>query len=82
MKTRFWGFVQDIALSAIPYISATYLSQSTISHIPPRDLRDWEPAFYSFLPMSFFFAGAVIFRILREIRALRETIAQLRSSQE
>jgi len=44
------------------------------------DSGAWKPAFYCFLPMCFFFAGAVTFRMHREIRDLQEQVAELRKS--
>ena len=32
----------------------------------------WEPAFFAFLPMCFFFAGAVMAMMGKEIKALKE----------
>ena len=60
-----------------------YLCHSTLSHIARSDLKDWEPAFYSFLPMCFFFVGLAIVvtrqERRREIRERRDTIAKLRT---
>jgi hypothetical protein len=77
---KLWGIAQDIVFSWLPFAFATYLSHSTLSHISPRDLREWEPAFYSFLPMCFFFAGVVGFANRMEIRKLRDTVAALRAT--
>jgi hypothetical protein len=75
--------VSDLVLSSLPLAFATLLCNSTLSHIARSDLKDWEPAFYSFLPASFFFVGLAIFlnryQSRREIRELRDTIAKLRA---
>jgi hypothetical protein len=71
------GVVQDTVLSALPLAFATYLSYSTLFHLARTNLKEWEPAFYSFLPMCFFFVGLGLFISRREIRQLRDTIAKL-----
>ena len=71
------GVAQDMVLSALPFAFAAYLSWSTLSHLARTNLKEWEPAFYSFLPMCFFFVGLVVFISRREIRELRNTIAKL-----
>jgi hypothetical protein len=72
---KVWGLVQDVVLSWLPFVFAIYLSHSTLSHIARTDLKDWEPAFYSFLPMCFFLGGVVNFVNRLEIRRLRDTVA-------
>ena len=61
------------------FIFATPLCLSTLSHIEPADKRFWQPEFYSFLPMSFFFVGIVIFLLWREVSALRSTVTALQA---
>jgi hypothetical protein len=39
----------------------------------------YSPAFYSFLPMCFVFVGSLMWQMQREIRALREQLAELRA---
>lgn len=68
---------QDIVLGWLPFSFAMYLSHSTLAHIAPSDLEDWEPAFYSFLPMCFFFVGMIVVVLRHEIRELRDAIAKL-----
>lgn len=41
----------------------------------------WEPAFYSFLPMCFFFAGSSMAMMGKEIKALKEQVAALEKAQ-
>jgi hypothetical protein len=40
--------------------------------------RVWEPAFFSFLPMCFFFVGATISEMRRDIRELTKQVSELR----
>lgn len=70
-------FLSDLVISALPLVAATPLSLNTLSHIPRADLKDWEPAFYSFLPMCFFFVSLAMFLNRREIRQLRDEVANL-----
>jgi hypothetical protein len=37
----------------------------------------WQPVFFAFLPMCFFFVGAVTFAMHRELRELRKRLADL-----
>ena len=67
----------DFLLPWLPYVSATYVCLSTLSYIAPADSKFWEPAFYSFLPMSFFLVGIVIFLLRREVRALQRAVTAL-----
>jgi hypothetical protein len=62
-----------------PSVFATYICLSTLSHIAPADAKYWEPAFYSFLPMSFVFVSIVIFLLQREVRELRSTVTALQA---
>jgi hypothetical protein len=71
--------VSEFLLPWLPFASAAYLCLSTLSHIAPSELKSWEPAFYSFLPMAFFFVGAVAYHMQREIRELRRTITKLQA---
>lgn len=45
-----------------------------------RDAQWWRPAFFSFLPMCFFFAGSVTFQLHREVRELRQRVTELERS--
>jgi hypothetical protein len=71
--------IGEFLLPWIPFVFAIYVCYSTLSLIAPTDLKSWEPAFYSFLPMSFFFVGAAIHYLWREVRSLRSTIAALQA---
>lgn len=72
---------KDLIISSLPLAFATYLSWSTLFRNAHTDVKNWEPTFYSFLPMCFFFVGLAIFvsrrDSRREIRELRDTIAKL-----
>ncbi len=72
-----WILTQDIAVSWLSFVAALAVSLTTLSHIGRSDLKDWEPAFYSFLPMVFFFVGWSIFLGRREIRDLREKVTRI-----
>ncbi len=41
----------------------------------------WEPTFYAFLPMCFFFAGSAMAMMGKEIKALKEQVAALEKAQ-
>jgi uncharacterized membrane protein len=73
---RFVAFL----LPWMPFAFAVYLCNSTLSHIATSEMKVWEPAFYSFLPMAFFFVGAVVYLMQREIRELRGIIAKLQAA--
>ena len=77
---KFWRLTQDIAISWLPFAFALYLAHSTLSRIARTDLKVWEPTFYAFLPMCFFFVGIGLFAGRHETRQLREAIAKLRAS--
>jgi len=69
--------VSRFVLPWLAFIYAVYLCYSTLDRIPPSQTQYWEPAFYSFLPMCFFFAGVAIYAMGREIRELRQKIVEL-----
>jgi hypothetical protein len=80
LMKKVWRLVQDIVLCWLPFAFALSLSHSTLSHMVRADLRDWEPAFYSFFPMCFFFTGLASFLNRLEIRKLRDTVGLLGAS--
>jgi len=75
---RVWDTAMDLIFSSLPLVFAASLSFTTLSHIARADLKEWEPAFYAFLPMCFFFVGLTTFINRREIRQLRHALAKFR----
>ena len=70
--------VAEFALLWVPFVYALLLCNFALSRTAPGEMmRTWEPAFYSFLPMSFFFAGVVMYYLQREIHDLRNTVQKL-----
>lgn len=63
----------------IPAAFCAFLSAIALTMQIGPDAGAWKPAFYSFLPMCFFFAGAVTFQMHREIRDLRKQVADLQT---
>ncbi len=59
------------------FISLTALFASS-SH---PDAGWWKPAFFSFLPMCFFFVGSATWQMQKEIRELRKPVTDLQSKQ-
>ena len=41
----------------------------------------WQPAFFAFLPMCFFFVGAATTQMHRELRGLRQRLTELEQKQ-
>jgi hypothetical protein len=72
------NIASELVLAALPFLSAYYVCSSALSRIAPGEMKFWEPAFYSFLPMSFVLLGIIIYMTRSEIRELRGTIAELR----
>lgn len=64
----------------LPFAFAAYLCYSTLANLAASDMKWWQPAFYSFLPMCFFFSGLITFRMEREVRALRDAVAKLQAN--
>lgn len=67
--------------SWIPFASAMALCYIVSSGFGPG-MRSWEPAFYSFLPMCFFFVGVNLHMMGRELRSLREKVARLEETHD
>ncbi len=80
LKAAFY-FASDLVLCALPFAMASYLCNVPFDRVDPG-MRYWEPAFYSFLPMVFFFVGAVVFFTRREMRELKERIDGMQSRKE
>jgi hypothetical protein len=54
-----------------------FLSGLALFGFLDRDSRWWQPAFYSFLPMCFFYVGSVLASQNKELRELRQRLAEL-----
>ncbi len=65
----------------LPFAFAAYLCYSALWRLSGSDMKVWEPVFYSFLPMCFFFGGVITFRMEREIRELRDVVAKLQANE-
>jgi hypothetical protein len=65
----------------IPAAFCAFLSLLALSMQTGSDSGAWKPAFYSFLPMCFFFVGAVTSQMQREIRELRKQLTELQQKQ-
>jgi hypothetical protein len=63
----------------IPAAFCAFLSLTALFSFSSPDAGSWKPAFFSFLPLCFFFVGANTLTLQREIRDLRK---QLRDLQE
>ena len=61
----------------IPAVFCAFLSLLALTMQIGSDSSAWKPAFYSFLPMCFFFVGVVTFQMRSEIRELRNQVAEL-----
>ena len=71
--------ILEILQASTPFALAVFLGQMALSNHAPGAMQPWEPAFYNFLPMCFFFVGALIYQMGREIRTLRGAVAQLQA---
>ncbi|MGE5095388.1 MAG: hypothetical protein ACM3SO_09635 [Betaproteobacteria bacterium] len=71
--------IREALLDWVPFAFAVGLCFIVLSSLA-KDMRFWEPAFYSFLPMCFLFAGFGTHRMRRELRELREKVGRLESS--
>ena len=61
----------------LPAIFCAFLSLLALSMQIGSDSSAWKPAFYSFLPMCFFFVGLVTLQMQREIRELKTKMAEV-----
>jgi len=62
----------------IPAVYCAFLSLIALSGSVGSDTGWWRPAFFAFLPMCFYFGGAVTSQMQRELRELRMQLAELR----
>lgn len=77
MKSNFKHWVPA---SYCAFISLIALA-STVTAVAYPGASAWGmPAFYSFLPMCFFFVGAITTQQQKEIDSLRQELAQLRQA--
>ena len=72
--------LRSLVLHGLPFLFAIFLCQFILSRIPGSEMKSWEPGFYSYLPMCFFFVGVVTFRMEAEIRELRDTVEALQAT--
>lgn len=61
----------------IPAAFCAFLSLLALIGSISTDAKWWQPAFYAFLPMCFFFVGASMSQIHREVGELRKRLGQL-----
>jgi hypothetical protein len=73
MNTTRQTIGQWIPAAFCAFLSLLALFGSTVS-----ESKWWQPAFFAFLPMCFFFVGAATSQMQREIRDLRKQVLQLR----
>jgi len=68
-------------LCALPFFSASGLSNSVMRSLSKSEgsMQAWEPAFYSFFPMPFFFVGVLFLYLILEVRKLRSEVELLRN---
>ena len=62
----------------IPAVFCAFLSLIALFGSSVSDSRFWEPAFFAFLPMCFFFVGAATSQLQRDILELRKQVSELR----
>ena len=72
--------LRDMLSSWSPFGFAAALCYLVIANLSAPDMKSWEPAFYSFLPLCFFLVGFGEYRTRREVRELREALTALQSA--
>ena len=72
--------IHETLIAWLPFAFAVGLSFLVLSSLR-QDMKFWEPAFYSFLPMCFFFGAFALHRTMKEVRELREKVAQLEAAE-
>jgi len=72
--------MQRVLVHWLPFSFAGFLCYSTLWRLVSTDMKWWEPAFFAFLPMCFFFAGVTTSRLESEVRRLQEEVAKLQAS--
>jgi hypothetical protein len=66
----------------VPAILCALISVAVLAGLAPQKPHWWQVAFYAFLPMCFFLAGSIMFRMHREIARLRHRLARLERHQQ
>jgi hypothetical protein len=62
----------------VPAVFCAFLSlMALFAFTRSPDAQWWRPAFFSFLPLCFFFVGSVTFQLHRELRELRQRVTDL-----
>ena len=61
----------------VPAAFCAFISLIALFGSTSSDAGWWRPAFFAFLPMCFFFVGALMSQMQREIRELRKQLAQM-----
>ena len=64
----------------IPAVFCAFISLIALFASVVSEAGWWRPTFFAFLPMSFFFVGAVTSQMQRDIRELRKQIAELQEA--
>ena len=64
----------------LPAVFCAFLSLITLSNC--SNMGPWAPAFFCFLPLCFFFVGAAIWQMRREILELRKQLSQLQRNDD
>lgn len=64
-----------------PAAFCAFISFNALSASGSSDAGWWKPAFFSFLPMCFFFVGSATWQMQKEIRELRKQVTDLQDKQ-
>jgi hypothetical protein len=68
--------IRELISTWTPFVFVVALTQIVLYHMSGQ-VRDWEPAFYSFLPLAFFFVAIRTHRMEGELRDIRKRVALL-----
>ena len=61
----------------VPAAFCAFISLIALFGSISSDAGWWRPAFFAFLPMCFYFVGALMSQMQREIRELQKQLAQM-----
>jgi hypothetical protein len=64
-----------------PAAFCALISFTALSASSSPDAGWWKPAFFSFLPMCFFFVGSATWQMQKEIHELRKQVTDLQDRQ-